>query len=135
MCPVPPIGALRGAEHFKLVGGMSNHSRERMDSRGRRFRILREESGVDWDLAKFRPTRFKKWWRCFHVTVGRLKRGQADHLFADAGRALGYRSMASPVALRKLPGSIFETAAGLGALSRYDTKGTSLPGPISDDHG
>ena len=117
-----------GAENFKLVGGMSNHYQgnvwipEEDD-----FRIYREESGVDWDLAKFADA-IQEVVEMFHVTVAPSETwSKADHLFADAGRALGYQMNPSPVALRNCLGSIFETAAGLGAFSRYDTKGTSLP--------
>jgi len=117
-----------GAENFRLVGGMSNHYQgnvwipEEDD-----FHFYRETSGVDWDLAKFADA-IQEIQELFHITVAPAETwSKADHLFADAGRALGYHIHSSPVALRNCLGTIYETPAGFWAFSRYDSKGTALP--------
>jgi len=124
--------ALEGAEHLSWWAACPITTRgtygfpEEDD-----FRIYREESGVDWDLAK--SPRDQEVWRCSMSRLRRLKRGPKPiMLFADAGRALGYPDQCFAGALRNCLGIDLRDRRGFGALSRYDTKGTSLPGPISE---
>ena len=111
-----------GAENFKLVGGCSNHyGGQAWIPADEDFHFYRQASGVDWDLAKFGDaiqevrdllhvqTPPDSWW------------SRAHHVWADAGRALGYEMRNSEMCFRNSLG----TEQGL--LGRFDSKGTALP--------
>ena len=113
--------------NLKLFGGMAMHYGgdvhfpEQDD-----FELYREASGVDWDLAKFGDA-IEEIRELFHVTYAPVECwSKGDHMWAEAGRALGYHIQRSPIAYRNCLGTVHEDSP-LGAFPRYDTKGTSLP--------
>jgi choline dehydrogenase-like flavoprotein len=113
-----------GEHDFRLVGGCSNHYGGTIWIPGDEdFRIYREASGVDWDLAKFGGA-IQEVRDLFYVTSPPDAWWcQRDHVWADAGKALGFEMRVPEIAYRN-PLGIEKTQA---YLSRYDTKGTSLP--------
>ena len=110
-----------GGENFRLVGGCSNHyggicwipAEED-------FHFYREASGVDWDLAKFGDA-IQEIRDMYHVsTLPDASWYKGDHIWADAGRALGFEMRATEIGRRNFVGID-------GDMSRYDSKSTSLP--------
>ena len=110
-------------ENYKIVGGCSVHYGATTWIPGDEdFAFYREASGVDWDLAKFGDaiqevrdlygvsTPSDHWW------------SKADHIWADAARALGLEVRAPECGMRNM----LDPSAP-GGLERYDSKGTALP--------
>jgi len=108
--------------NYRIVGGCSIHWGGTLwIPQEEDFNFYRQASGVDWDLAKFGDAIQEvrdvmgvmnppdAWW------------AKGDHLWADAGRALGYQMRVPELAYRNPIG--FEG----GGCNRYDTKGTALP--------
>jgi choline dehydrogenase-like flavoprotein len=116
-----------GVENFRLVGGCSNHYGGRCwIPEEEDFHFYRETSGVDWDLAKFGDA-IQEIRDLFHVMVPPAEWwSKVDHLWADAGRALGFQIYPAQVALRNCLNTLY-AGGHYGFLDRYDTKGTSLP--------
>jgi choline dehydrogenase-like flavoprotein len=110
-----------GGENFRLVGGCSNHyggicwipAEED-------FHFYREASGVDWDVAKFGDA-IQEIRDIYHVSaLPDASWSKGDHVWADAGRALGFEMRATEIGRRNFVGID-------GDMSRYDSKSTSLP--------
>jgi choline dehydrogenase-like flavoprotein len=108
--------------NYRIVGGCSIHWGGTLwIPQEEDFNFYRQASGVDWDLAKFGDAIQEvrdvmgvmnppdAWWT------------RGDHLWADAGRVLGYQMRVPELAYRNPLG--FEG----GGCNRYDTKGTALP--------
>jgi len=108
--------------NYRIVGGCSIHWGGTLwIPQEEDFNFYREASGVDWDLAKFGDAIQEvrdvmgvmnppdAWWT------------RGDHLWADAGRSLGYEMRVPDLAYRNPLG--FEG----GGCNRYDTKGNALP--------
>ncbi len=113
-----------GAENFRLVGGCSLHYGGQCWMPGEEdFNFYREASGVDWDLAKFGDA-IQEVRDLFHVTSPPdTWWTKGDQIWADAGRALGFEMRATSIAFRNSLGTFYDG----DFLSRYDSKGTSLP--------
>ena len=108
--------------NYRIVGGCSIHWGGTLwIPQEEDFNFYRQASGVDWDLAKFGDAIQEvrdvmgvmnppdAWWT------------RGDHLWADAGRALGYQM--------RVPELAYRNPLGIegGGCNRYDTKGTALP--------
>jgi choline dehydrogenase-like flavoprotein len=109
--------------NFRLIGGCSNHYGGTCWIPGDEdFHFYREASGVDWDLGKFGDA-IQEIRDMFHATaLPAAWWSKSDHMWADAGRAMGFEMRSTEISLRN----------GLGIdqgeyLSRVDSKGTSLP--------
>ncbi len=115
-------GPLEGHdENFRLIGGCSNHYGGTCWIPGDEdFHFYREASGVDWDLAKFGDA-IQEVRDMFHPTAHPdAWWSKGDHLWADAGRSLGFEMFTTETSMRN--------GLGVGTdLNRYDTKGTALP--------
>ena len=117
----PDVGG-SGGENFRLVGGCSLHyGGTCWIPADEDFHFYREASGVDWDLAKFGDA-IQEIRDMFHASAPlTIHRGaRTQHVWADAGRALGFE-------MRYAESSSRNNIGVGGDLSRYDTKGTSLP--------
>ena len=112
-------------ENFRIVGGCSLHWGGNIffpteDD----FRFYREASGVDWDLARFGDA-FREIEELYHTTVAPIETwAKGDHLWTDAGRALGFEMLPWRTAHRNCLDTRF---CGEGHLCKYDSKGTALP--------
>jgi choline dehydrogenase-like flavoprotein len=115
-----------GPENFKLVGGCSLHYGGMCWIPGEEdFHSYREASGVDWDLAKFGDA-IQEIRDLYHVMAPPdAWWSKGDHLWADAGRALGFQMYATSIAFRNPLGSFYDDLGD--TMNRYDSKGTSLP--------
>ena len=114
-----------GPDNLRLVGGMSNHYNAivwlpQEDD----FHFYREASGVDWDPAKFGDA-IEEIRDLYNVTVTPTEMlNRADHIFADAARALGFMVHPTPISRRNCLDTVF---CSPGTFCRYDAKGTALP--------
>jgi choline dehydrogenase-like flavoprotein len=109
---------------FQLIGGCSNHYGGTIWIPGEEdFRLYREASGVDWDLSKFGGAIEEVREMYYVMSPPDAWWCARDHVWADAGRSLGFEMRAPEIAYRN-PLGIEKTGA---YMSRYDTKGTSLP--------
>ena len=109
--------------NFRLVGGCSLHYGGTTWIPGEEdFYFYREASGVDWDLAKFGDA-IQEIRELYHVMAPPESWwSKGDQIWADAGRALGLEMRVTESGFRNpITGSMD------GDLSRFDTKGTSLP--------
>src|SRR5262249_49418680 len=106
--------------NFRVVGGCSLHYGTLWIPEDEDFKFYREASGVDWDLAKFGDA-IQEVRDLFHAAAAPdAWWTSADHLWADGGKALGFEVRAGHLS--------FRNSFGIdGGLTRYDTKGTSLP--------
>ena len=114
-----------GGENFRLVGGCTLHyGGQCWIPQEEDFYFYREASGVDWDLAKFGDA-IQEIRDLYHVGAPPDSWwGKGTHIWADAGRALGYEMYPASCALRNsFVGTIFDGFS----MNRYDSKGTSLP--------
>ena len=115
----------RGGENFRLVGGCTLHyGGQCWIPQEEDFHFYREASGVDWDLAKFGDA-IQEIRDIYHVSAPPDSWwSKGTHVWADAGRALGYEMYPASCALRNsFMGTIFDG----GSMNRFDSKGTSLP--------
>ena len=115
----PYVGG--SGENFRLVGGCSLHYGGTCWIPGDEdFHFYREASGVDWDLAKFGDA-IQEIRDMFHVSAPPdAWWSKGDHMWADAGRALGFE-------LRSTEEGRINTIGINGDMSRTDSKATSLP--------
>lgn len=114
-----------GGENFKLVGGCTLHyGGQCWIPAEEDFGFYREASGVDWDLAKFGDA-IQEIRDLYHVSAPPDSWwSKGTHIWADAGRALGYEMRPASCALRNsFIGTIFDGYS----MNRFDSKGTSLP--------
>ncbi len=115
----PYVGG--SGENFKLVGGCSLHYGGTCWMPGDEdFHFYREASGVDWDLAKFGDA-IQEIRDMFHVSAPPdAWWSKGDHIWANAGRALGFE-------MRATEEGRVNTIGVNGDMSRTDSKATSLP--------
>ncbi len=114
-----------GGENFKLVGGCTLHyGGQCWIPDDEDFRFYREASGVNWDLAKFGDA-IQEIRDLYHVSAPPDSWwSKGTHVWADAGRALGYEMRPASCALRNsFVGTVFDGYS----MNRFDSKGTSLP--------
>jgi choline dehydrogenase-like flavoprotein len=122
--PIADSGEGAG-ENFRLVGGCTLHyGGQCWIPQEEDFHFYREASGVDWDLAKFGDA-IQEIRDIYHVSAPPDSWwGKGTHIWADAGRALGFDMYPASCALRNsFVGTIFDG----GSMNRFDSKGTSLP--------
>ncbi len=112
-------------ENFKAVGGCSLHYGGNFFTPTEDdFRFYRDATGVDWDAGGFGDA-IREVEELYHVAVTPIETwAKGDHLWADAGRALGYQMIPWRTAHRNCLDTRF---CGEGHICRYDSKGTSLP--------
>lgn len=117
-----------GGENFKLVGGCTLHyGGQFWVPQEEDFHFYREASGVDWDLAKFGDA-IQEARDIYHVSAPPDSWwNKGTHLWADAGRALGFEMYPASCATARnsFPGTILNI--GGDGMNRFDAKGTSLP--------
>ncbi len=114
-----------GGENFRLVGGCTLHyGGQCWIPDDEDFHFYREASGVNWDLAKFGDA-IQEIRDMYHVCAPPDDWwNKGDHVWADAGRALGFEMRPASCALRNsFRGTIFDGHS----MNRFDSKGTSLP--------
>jgi choline dehydrogenase-like flavoprotein len=128
MVPAPQYtwpSADSGGENFRLVGGCTLHyGGQCWIPQEEDFHFYREASGVNWDLAKFGDA-IQEIRDIYHVSAPPDSWwSKGTHIWADAGRAMGYEMYPASCALRNsFVGTIFDG----GSMNRFDSKGTSLP--------
>ena len=105
-----------GGENFRLVGGCTLHYGGTCWIPGDEdFHFYREASGVDWDLAKFGDS-IQEIRDMYHVSAPPdAWWSKGDHIWADAGRALGFE-------MRSTEQGRINTFGINGDLSRTDSK-------------
>jgi len=120
--PYDPAGTVE--ENLRLVGGCILHFGGQLWIPGDEdFHFYRETTGVDWDEAKFGNAIEEVRDLIFTMSPPDAWWSKGNHIWADAGRALGFEMHPNVIAYR----NIFLGSSMPTDMNRYDSKGTTLP--------